>query len=419
MLSESSIAQFSYTKMLIFFVVLVACSAKSVTAAASTPEEAVGSPPVLDARSAAYTSLSVQRYLRSTSDKISNSEERAGWADFQAGLMSNLQKGWTEIQSSRTAMMKWLRVKRWDIAFTSSNLHKKEPMTLFEDPEFFKFVSIVESNYPGNIDKQAKVVYPVLASHYKPDELVEIAVGMNSKNKDLAKTILGLQVKSWIGKKTEQDVFNLLELSEIKDGRGQAFSQFVSFVSKSAKSEQNPDDTLYEVLNKRFGNRLWGLLEEAMIANPESVAEQLLNKQLQEWSKNPQLDEIDIFGLLGLNKKNKADSKLFTSGQGIYWLKCVYLFEGNDDAKVLSVLEKYFKEMVPLMLSAARKEGAPGQELMKKLQEIQFGNWKNAKRGDKDVRGILTEVTDDENLIERVLDEYADFKVSRRYLLSA
>ncbi|CAI5724368.1 unnamed protein product [Peronospora destructor] len=383
MLSESSIAQFSHTKMLIFFVVLVACSAKSVTAAASTPEEAVGSPPVLDARSAAYTSLSVQRYLRSMSDKINNSEERAGWADVRAALMSNLQKGWPEIQ--------WLRVKRWDIAFTSSNLHKKEPMTLFEDPEFFKFVSIVESNYPGNIDQQA-------------------------------------EVKSWIGKKTEHDVFNLLKLGEIEDGKlfaGQAFSQFISFVSKSAKSEQKSDDTLYKILYKSFGNRLWGLLEEAMIANPDPVAEQLVKMQLQKWRAEYQQMGY-VFGRLQL----EADSKLFTSVSGIYWLKYVYLLKGNDDESVLIYLELAFDKMVPLMLSAARKEGAPEQELMQKLQEIQFGNWMNAKWDDKDVRKILSKVLADKNLIEKVLiekvliekvvNEYADFKVSRLYaLLSA
>ncbi|CAI5724364.1 unnamed protein product [Peronospora destructor] len=322
MLSESSIAQFSHTKMLIFFVVLVACSAKSVTAAASTPEEAVGSPPVLDARSAAYTSLSVQRYLRSMSDKINNSEERAGWADVRAALMSNLQKGWPEIQ--------WLRVKRWDIAFTSSNLHKKEPMTLFEDPEFF-----------------------------------------------------------------------------------------------NAKSEQKSDDTLYKILYKSFGNRLWGLLEEAMIANPDPVAEQLVKMQLQKWRAEYQQMGY-VFGRLQL----EADSKLFTSVSGIYWLKYVYLLKGNDDESVLIYLELAFDKMVPLMLSAARKEGAPEQELMQKLQEIQFGNWMNAKWDDKDVRKILSKVLADKNLIEKVLiekvliekvvNEYADFKVSRLYaLLSA
>ncbi|CAI5710133.1 unnamed protein product [Peronospora destructor] len=411
MLGETSIAQFSHAKVLIVFVVLVACSAKSVTTAASTPEEAVGSSPVLDARSAAYTSLSVQWYLRSTSDKISNSEERAGWVNFQAALMSNLQKGWTEIQSLRTAMMKWLRVKRWDIAFTSWNLHKKEPKTRFENPKFFKFVSIIESKYPGNIHKQAEVVYAVLASHYKPDELVEIlAVGMNSNNKDLAGTMLGVQVTNWIGKKTEQDVFDLLKLGEIKYGKlfaGQAFSQFVSFVSRSAESPQKSDDTLYKILYNSFGDLLWGLLIEATIAKPGTVADRLVKMQLQKWSTEKQ-----SMGYVFARLQLEADSKLFTSVSGIYWLKYVYLLKREDDAEVLRVLEKELHNKVPLMLSAARKEGAPGQELIEKLQKVQFGNWLNAKRGEKEVRKMLAQVSADQNLIEKVVSEYAVFKDS-------
>ncbi|CAI5724372.1 unnamed protein product [Peronospora destructor] len=162
-----------------------------------------------------------------------------------------------------------------------------------------------------------------------------------------------------------------------------------------------------------------------MIANPDPVAEQLVKMQLQKWRAEYQQMGY-VFGRLQL----EADSKLFTSVSGIYWLKYVYLLKGNDDESVLIYLELAFDKMVPLMLSAARKEGAPEQELMQKLQEIQFGNWMNAKWDDKDVRKILSKVLADKNLIEKVLiekvliekvvNEYADFKVSRLYaLLSA
>ncbi|RQM15663.1 hypothetical protein DD237_004014 [Peronospora effusa] len=280
---ESSVAQFSYTKVLIFFVTLVAYSTKSVTAAASMPEEAVGRPPDLNARSASFASLPVQRYLRSTSDKISHYEERAGWTSYQAALVSKLQTGWTGLKPLPTRMMKWLRMKRWDIAFTYWKLHKQEPMTLFENPIFLKFVGLVESKYPGNIDKQADRIYVVLASHYKPDKLVDIlAVGMDSKKKTLAGLMLTAQVTSWIDKKIPgQEVFELLKLGKINDGKlfaGQAFSQFTSFIARSYDRPESYD-VLYEMLYFNYGDSMWRLLKESKSVNPSPAVTDLLTRR--------------------------------------------------------------------------------------------------------------------------------------------
>lgn len=142
---DSSVAQFSsYTKVLIVLGALVACSVKSVTAKVSTLDETIDIPSILDSRNAAYASLSVQRYLRSTNDKTINSEERAGSEDLHIPLMSNLQTVRPEVESSWTGMVKWLQIKRWENAFIYWKHHKENPTALFKDPQFIQFLGLIE-----------------------------------------------------------------------------------------------------------------------------------------------------------------------------------------------------------------------------------------------------------------------------------
>ena len=212
-------------------------------------------------------------------------------------------------------------------------------------------------------------MYTILANYYEPNELVNILDGgMNTEKKELAKEMLGLQVTSWIGKKFVQDVFNLLKIGEIGDGKllaGQAFLQFTSFFSKSFKSRTDFDEKLYAFLYKNFGDRLGRLLGESMSVEPGPLVHRLQTMQLKKWKDNG-VSVDGVYKLLGL----KLRYEIFASGLGIYWLKYLYLLNENSTISTFVFLKKKFGGTFYKVLDQANKNNELIQLLIQEGIEL-------------------------------------------------
>ncbi|CAI5731586.1 unnamed protein product [Peronospora destructor] len=250
--AKSNTAHVFYTKALIVFVALMACSSTSVATTNSIHVDAVRSSRAVDALNATYTTLSVERFLKNTSDDVSSAEERAGLND-----ISNILKSFSEkVMARLTPRAEWVLQRRSDTKFTRLELNNREAVDLSKAEDFHTWIAYVKGLYPDSLEKVSKAIYSTLASHFSASDLVKIfTVELPDERKRLAEEVLRVQVQSWIdSKKSGRQDFTLLKLETEGEliFQSPAFPQWVSFFMEHHKDSDEAGEWLYSFLSSRY-----------------------------------------------------------------------------------------------------------------------------------------------------------------------